>query len=98
MGNVEDISETSIGGVLEGVLEIPNPKWKEMGSQCSSEAEYHYQLMEYYLKSHEHPGWNHLAGQLLCWKQHRALHKVKGNVTADKGKCVVDDTYQVRQG
>ena len=96
MRNVEDISETTIG-VLEGVLEIPNPKWMEMrsqcSSQCSSEAEYHYQLMEYYLKSHEHPGWNHLAGQLLCWKQHRALDKVKENVTADKGKCVVDDTY-----
>ena len=92
--NAEDISEIdTFKGDLEIVLETPIPKRREMRSQHSSEADYRYQLMEYYLKCHECPGWNHLAGRLLCSKHHNALDKVKGNITANKGKCVVDDTY-----
>ena len=94
VGNAENISEIDNSeGNLERVLQLPLSKRREMRLQCSAEADYRYQLMEYYLKCHECPGWNHLAGRLLYWKQHSALEKVKGNVTADKGKCVVDDTY-----
>ena len=49
--------------------------------------------IKYYINTHPNAGWNHLAGRLLRSEQHSALKKVKGNVTADKGKCGVDETY-----
>ena len=49
--------------------------------------------IKYYIDTHPNAGWNHLAGILLKREQHSALEKMKGNVTADKGKCGVDDTY-----
>ena len=45
-------------------------------------------MIKYYIGTHPNAGWNHLAGGLLYKEQHRALEKVKGNVTADKGRCV----------
>ena len=67
---------------LDAVLEIP---WVKRMSRDDS--------VKYYLDTHPNAGWNHLAGKLLYKEQHRALKKLKGNVTADKGRCVVDDTY-----
>ena len=86
--NAKNMGMTSIGD-LEEVLQIPSPKRKEMRSQHSAEVDYRYHLIEYYLKSHECAGWNHLAGRLLYYEQHNALKRVKMNVTADKGRCVV---------
>ena len=88
MGNAEDMAQTDIGN-LEIVLHIPFHKRNEMRSQHSAEVDYRYHLIEYYLKNHECAGWNHLAGGLLYYKQHNALERVKMNVTADKGRCVV---------
>ena len=44
--------------------------------------------IKYYIDTHPNAGWNHLAGGLLYKEQQTALKKVKGNVTADKGRCV----------
>ena len=62
---------------LNGVLEIP---WREWRSRDDS--------IKYYIDTHPNAGWNHLAGLLLRKEQQTALKKVKGNVTADKGRCV----------
>ena len=70
---------------LDDVLEIPHRKRREMKSREEK--------IKYYIDFHPNAGWNHLAGTILCEEQHSALEKMKGNVTADKGKCVVDDTY-----
>ena len=67
---------------LDGVLEIP---WGKRRS--------HEEKIKFYIDFHPNAGWNHLAGKILHEEQHSALEKMKGNVTADKGKCVVDDTY-----
>ena len=88
VGNAKDMDRTDFGD-LEGLLQIPFPKRKVMRSQHSAEVDYRYHLIEYYLKSHECAGWNHLAGRLLYNKQHNALERVKMNVTADKGRYVV---------
>ena len=90
VGNAKDMDGTGyLVGDLERVLQIPFPKREEMRSQHSAEVDYRYHLIEYYLKSHECAGWNHLAGRLLYEEQHNALERVKMNVTADKGRCVV---------
>ena len=70
---------------LDGVLEIPRGKRKEMKSREEK--------IKFYIDFHPNAGWNHLAGTILYEEQHSALEKMKGNVTTDKGKCVVDDTY-----
>ena len=70
---------------LERVLQIPYPKWQEMRSQCVEEDTYRGELVHYYLGTHPQASWNHLAGELLCRDQ-----KVKVEVKADKGRCVVN--------
>ena len=74
--------ETVGDNYLDGVLDIPQ---REMKSREEK--------IKYYINFHPNAGWNHLAGTILYEEQHSALEKMKGNVTADKGKCVVDDTY-----
>ena len=65
---------------LDDVLEMPRPMRREMKSREEK--------IKYYMDTHPNTGWNHLAGSLLCEEQQTALKKVKGNVTADKGRCV----------
>ena len=67
------------------ILEIPQ---LEMSSQCTKEGDLRKKLIEYYITITPWASWNHLAGKLLYWEQHRALEKVKGNVKVDKGTCV----------
>ena len=65
---------------LDPVLEIPWGKKREMKSRDEK--------IKFYIDFHPNAGWNHLAGSLLYREQQTALEKVKGNVTADKGRCV----------
>ena len=65
---------------LNYVFEIPGPMWSEMKSREEK--------IKYYMDTHPNTGWNHLAGTLLYLEQQTALKRVKGNVTADKGRCV----------
>ena len=65
---------------LDHVLEIPWEKKSEMKSRD--------EMIKSYIDFHPNAGWNHLAGRLLYLEQQTALKKVKGNVTADKGRCV----------
>ena len=62
---------------LKNVLVIPREKRKSRKEN-----------IKYYMDTHPNTGWNHLAGKLLYMEQHSTLKKVKGNVTADKGRCV----------
>ena len=62
---------------LDLVLEIPGKKIRLRDDS-----------IKYYIDTHPNAGWNHLAGRLLWREQHSALEKMKGNVTADKGRCV----------
>ena len=64
---------------LDYVLEIPERAREEK--------------IKYYIDFHPNAGWNHLAGTLLFREQQTALKKVKGNVTADKGRCVHTRTH-----
>ena len=69
--NANDISGTDYGE-LESILEIPDPKWKEMRSKCVGKDNYRSELIQYYLVTHPCAGWNHLAGQLLYYKKYSA--------------------------
>ena len=68
---------------LNSVFEIPRPMGG-LGREMKSREE----KIKYYMDTHPNTGWNHLAGTLLYQEQQTALKKVKGNVTADKGRCV----------
>ena len=70
---------------LDGVLNIPQGKSREMKSREEK--------IKYYINFHPNAGWNHLAGKLLSWEPQTALKKVKGNITADKGRCVHTRTH-----
>ena len=62
---------------LDVVLEIPMKKRRSRDDS-----------IKYYIDTHPNAGWNDLARSLIRKEQHSALEKIKGNVTADKGKCV----------
>ena len=86
-----DEIENSYDGILENVLDIPDPKCKEMRSYYADEEDYRKKLVEYYITISPFVSWNHVAGGLLYWEHHGALEKIKGNVKVDKGGCVVDE-------
>ena len=75
-----DALDTVGGSDLKNVFEIPWCMSRKMKS--------HEEKIKYYMDTHPNAGWNHLAGTLLYQEQQTALKKVKGNVTADKGRCV----------
>ena len=93
MKNAKDSDEikNSYDGILEDVLEIPEPKSKEMMLYYADEEDYRKKLVEYYITMSPLASWNHVAGRLLGYEHHGALEKVKGNVKVDKGGCVVDE-------
>ena len=93
MKNAKDSDEigNSHDNILENVLDIPDPKSKEMRSYYADEEDYRKKLVEYYITMSPWASWNHVAGQLLYCEHHGALEKVKGNVKVDKGGCVVDE-------
>ena len=70
---------------LRYILQTPLGKRREMKS--------HDETIKLYRDFHPNAGWNHLAGTLLYQEQQTALKKVKGNVTADKGRCVHTRTH-----
>ena len=86
-----DEIENSYDGILENVLDIPDPKCKEMRSYYADEEDYRKKLVEYYITMSPWASWNHVAGKLLYWEHHGTLEKIKGNVKVDKGGCVVDE-------
>ena len=82
--NAKEVSGTKIG-FFERVLEIPYPKRDEMRLQYTEDADYRGELVKHYLRTFPRAGWNHLAGRLLYFGEHKALEKVKRNVKPDKG-------------
>ena len=93
MKNAKDSDEieNSVGGILENVLVIPQPKSKEMRLYYADEEDYRKKLVECYITMSPLASWNHVAGQLLYWEHHGVLEKVKDKVKVDKGGCVVDE-------
>ena len=90
MESAKDISEVN-GGILEDVLQIPSYKRREMRSRSSRDEDYRKELAQYYIGSSPYSSWNHLAGRLLSKEEYGALEKVKGRISPDKGKCMVDN-------
>ena len=93
MKNAKDSVEidNSYDGILENVLNLPYPKYKEMRSYYADEEDYRKKLVEYYITMFPLASWHHIAGRLLYWEHHGALEKVKGNFKVDKGGCVIDE-------
>ena len=93
MKNAKDSDEIekSYDGILENVLDIPDPKSKEMRSYYADEEDYRKKLVEYYITMSPWASWNHVAGLLLGYEHHGVLEKVKDKVKVDKGGCVVDE-------
>ena len=93
MKNAKDSDEidNSYDGILEDVLEIPEPKSKEMRLYYADEEDYRKKLVEYCITMSPLASWNYVAGRLLYCEHHGALEKMKGNVKVDKGGCVVNE-------
>ena len=80
-----DIDGTIIyGDSLEGILDIPFSKKREIRAESTGVDQYREKIVHYYIKTNPNASWDGLAGRLLFRKKNQALENVKRNIIRTK--------------